>query len=80
MKRKSFILRLWLDDAGNFHGQLSDPYSNWRHPFIAKNELWQLLQQAIGEELNTNQNLFAPQPTLPKPLNQEESKYKENHQ
>lgn len=49
MKRKSLILRLWLDDAGNFHGQLSDPHTHWRKPFSAESELWELLKGFMGE-------------------------------
>ena len=48
-KQRSFILRIWLDDSEQLYGQVSDPHSNWRHPFHTMAELWDLLSQAVAD-------------------------------
>ncbi len=44
MKRRSFVVRVWIDSAGQFQGQISDPFSDWRRPFQSKRDLWKQLQ------------------------------------
>ena len=49
MKRRSFVVRIWLTDEGKLHGQLTDPLSGWRQPFQDANQLWTLMQHFLTE-------------------------------
>lgn len=49
MKRGSLVMRLWLDDDGLLHGQVSDPVTDWRRPFQDQNQLWTLLTEFLTD-------------------------------
>lgn len=43
-QRRALVVRIWLDEDGLLHGQLSDPVSDWKRPFHDPTELWTFLQ------------------------------------
>jgi len=49
MKRRSFVVRVWIDDAGLFQGQISDPFSDWRRPFQGIDDLWEQIQRLLAD-------------------------------
>ena len=49
MKRKSLILRVWAGEDGVIHGQVSDPFSEWRQTFQNRVELWEVITLFLEE-------------------------------
>jgi hypothetical protein len=43
-QRRALVVRIWLDEDGRLHGQLSDPLSDWKRPFHDPAQLWTYLQ------------------------------------
>ncbi|MCP4427290.1 MAG: hypothetical protein GY803_22605 [Chloroflexi bacterium] len=48
-KRRSLVVRIWLDDEGTLGGQVSDPLTDWRRPFQTPAELWSLMASFLAE-------------------------------
>lgn len=40
MKRRTFVVRVWMDGEGRLRGQISDPFSEWRRPFDNEASFW----------------------------------------
>ncbi|HFQ93810.1 MAG TPA: hypothetical protein ENK32_07360 [Anaerolineae bacterium] len=49
MTRRSFVVRIWLDEEGAISGQISDPLTDWRHPFQNSTQLWALMKSFLVE-------------------------------
>ncbi len=49
MTRRSFVVRIWLDEEGAISGQISDPLTDWRQAFQAPAELWTLMSNFLTE-------------------------------
>ncbi len=55
-QRRALVLRIWLDEDGRLHGQLSDPLSDWKRPFHDPTELWHLLQTCLVSTPKSNKD------------------------
>lgn len=49
MNRRSFVVRVWLDEDGVMSGQISDPLTDWRRPFQEPAQLWVLMKSFLME-------------------------------
>ncbi len=59
MKRRTLVLRIWIDDTETVqgktvhgetvHGQLADPITDWRQPFHDASELWTLITAFMAD-------------------------------
>ncbi len=64
MRLQSLILRIWRDETGQLKGHISDPLSEWRHPFHNSNELLGLISHfltdisAAANDLDQEENNF----------------------
>jgi len=49
MTRRAFVVRIWLNNEGAISGQVSDPLTDWRHPFQDSAQLWELMTHFLTE-------------------------------
>ncbi len=49
MARRAFVVRIWLNEEGAIRGQISDPLTDWRHPFQDSAQLWGLMRSFLIE-------------------------------
>ena len=47
MKRRSFVVRVWVSDTEEIHGQVSDPLTGWRQTFRDGGQLWTLIKTFV---------------------------------
>ena len=47
MKRRSFVVRVWVSDSEEIHGQVSDPLTGWRQTFRDGRQLWTLIDSFV---------------------------------
>jgi hypothetical protein len=47
MNRRSFVVRVWLDEDGVMRGQISDPLTDWRRPFQEPAQLWAFMKSFL---------------------------------
>ena len=64
MKRRSLVLRVWVDEADGLMGHVSDPLTGWRQPFRNATELWKLITYSLADLPSTS----SIQPELPDEL------------